>query len=111
MSKGYCSSSISTVMRGNLHDVFGENDPTRRRAASDEIFTEDCVFQEPQSGRLSLRIRDLGGIAGHCFHLDDLLVVPHVVQRDVKQPLVGIQSIEDRKRMLRVGSFKGSCVS
>jgi len=32
----------------NLHDVFGENDPTRRRAAIDEIFTEDCVFYEPR---------------------------------------------------------------
>jgi hypothetical protein len=31
----------------NLEDVFGENDPVRRRAAIDEIFTEDCVFYEP----------------------------------------------------------------
>jgi hypothetical protein len=32
----------------NLHDVFGENDPARRRAAVDEIFNEDCVFYEPK---------------------------------------------------------------
>jgi hypothetical protein len=32
----------------NLEDVFGENDPVRRRAAIDEIFTEDCVFYEPR---------------------------------------------------------------
>jgi hypothetical protein len=32
----------------NLHDVFGENDPVRPRAAIDEIFTEDCVFYEPK---------------------------------------------------------------
>jgi hypothetical protein len=32
----------------NLDDVFGENDPARRRAAIDEIFTEDCVFHEPR---------------------------------------------------------------
>ena len=41
------SHSISTLLTRNLHDVFGENDPARRRAAIDEIFTEDCVFYEP----------------------------------------------------------------
>jgi hypothetical protein len=41
-------SSISTLLIRNLEDVFGENDPVRRRAAVDEIFTEDCVFQEPR---------------------------------------------------------------
>jgi hypothetical protein len=40
--------NISTLLTRNLHDVFGENDPTRRRAAIDEIFTEDCVFYEPR---------------------------------------------------------------
>ena len=41
------SFSISTLLTRNLHDVFGENDPARRRAAIDAIFTEDCVFYEP----------------------------------------------------------------
>ena len=41
------SFSISTLLTRNLHDVFGENDPKRRRAAIDEIFTDDCVFYEP----------------------------------------------------------------
>jgi hypothetical protein len=41
------SHSISTLLTRNLHDVFGENDPVRRRAAIDEIFTEDCVFYDP----------------------------------------------------------------
>jgi hypothetical protein len=41
------SCSISTLLIRNLDDVFGENDPTRRRAAIDEIYTEDCVFHEP----------------------------------------------------------------
>jgi len=36
------------LLTRNLHDVFGENDPARRRAAIDEIFTEDCVFYEPR---------------------------------------------------------------
>src|SRR5438445_12743275 len=42
------SYSIATLLTRNLHDVFGENDPARRRAAIDEIFTEDCVFYEPR---------------------------------------------------------------
>jgi hypothetical protein len=41
------SFSIPTLLTRNLHDVFGENDAKRRRAAIDEIFTEDCVFYEP----------------------------------------------------------------
>ena len=44
------SYSISTLLTRNLHDVFGENDPARRRAAVDEIFTEDCVFYDPNKG-------------------------------------------------------------
>jgi hypothetical protein len=48
-------SSISTLLIRNLEDVFGENDPVRRRAALDEIFTEDCVFYEPRG---SYRGRD-----------------------------------------------------
>ncbi|HLJ86669.1 MAG TPA: nuclear transport factor 2 family protein [Candidatus Angelobacter sp.] len=39
--------SISTLLIRNLHDVFGENDPERRRAAINEIFAEDCVFYDP----------------------------------------------------------------
>src|ERR1700748_1901897 len=46
----YVSYSISTLLIRNLHDVFGENDPARRRAAIDEIFTEDCVFYDPNKG-------------------------------------------------------------
>ena len=42
------SYSISTLLTRNLHDVFGENDPARRRAVIEEIFTEDCVFYEPR---------------------------------------------------------------
>jgi SnoaL-like domain len=42
--------SVSTLLTRNLHDVFGENDPARRRAAIDQIFTEDCVFYDPNKG-------------------------------------------------------------
>ena len=42
--------SISTLLTRNLRDVFGEDDPARRRAAIDELFTEDCVFYDPSKG-------------------------------------------------------------
>jgi predicted SnoaL-like aldol condensation-catalyzing enzyme len=42
--------SISTLLARNLQDVFGENDPARRRAAIDEIWTEDGVFYDPKTG-------------------------------------------------------------
>src|SRR6185503_17937470 len=42
--------TISTLLTRNLHDVFGENDPARRRTVIDEIFTEDCVFCDPKGG-------------------------------------------------------------
>jgi hypothetical protein len=57
------SYSISALLTGNLQDVFGENDPTRRRAAIDELWTEDGVFYDPKSG--SHRGRDeIDRIAG-----------------------------------------------
>jgi len=43
-------SSTSTLLTRNLHEVFGENDPARRRAAIAEIWTEDGVFYDPTSG-------------------------------------------------------------
>jgi len=43
-------SNISTLLIRNLRDVFGENDPARRRAAIDEIWTEEGVFYDPSTG-------------------------------------------------------------
>ena len=42
--------SISTLLIRNLRDVFGENDPARRRAAIDELWAEDGVFYDPNKG-------------------------------------------------------------
>jgi SnoaL-like domain len=42
--------SISDLLIRNLRDVFGENDPVRRHAAIDEIWAEDGVFYDPNSG-------------------------------------------------------------
>jgi len=44
------SQAVSTLLLRNLHDVFGEIDPVRRRAAIDEIFHEDAVFYDPNRG-------------------------------------------------------------
>jgi hypothetical protein len=44
------SHTVSTLLLRNLHDVFGENDPARRRAAIDELYNEDGVFYDPNSG-------------------------------------------------------------
>ncbi|HXJ12760.1 MAG TPA: nuclear transport factor 2 family protein [Candidatus Limnocylindrales bacterium] len=42
--------SISTLLLRNLSDVFGENDPARRRTSIDELFHEDAVFYDPKGG-------------------------------------------------------------
>ena len=57
------SYSIPTLLTRNLHDVFGENDPVRRRAAIDEIFTNDCVFYEP-SGHVYHGRDEIDRVAG-----------------------------------------------
>ena len=44
------SNEITTLLMRNLTDVFGENDPVRRRKAVDEIFNEDAVFHDPMGG-------------------------------------------------------------
>jgi hypothetical protein len=41
------SYNISTLLTRNLQDVFGENDPVRRRAAIDELWAEDGVSMTP----------------------------------------------------------------
>jgi hypothetical protein len=57
------SYSISNLLIRNLRDVFGENDPKRRRAAIDELWAEDCVFYDPSKG--AIRGRDaIDRIAG-----------------------------------------------
>ena len=44
------SYSISTLLIRNLSDVFGENDPARRRAALDDLWNQDGVFYDPSKG-------------------------------------------------------------
>lgn len=35
---------IETLIKRNLHEVFGERDAKKRREAIAELWTEDCVF-------------------------------------------------------------------
>ena len=46
-ANGQKRKSRCTLLTRNLQDVFGENDPARRRAAIDEIYPEDVVFYDP----------------------------------------------------------------
>ena len=36
--------TIETVIKRNLHEVFGEQDARKRREAIAQLWTEDCVF-------------------------------------------------------------------
>jgi hypothetical protein len=47
MERQAVSHSVPTLLTRNLHEVFGENDPDRRRAAIEEIFAVDAAFHEP----------------------------------------------------------------
>lgn len=38
---------IETLLLRNLQEVFGEGDPARRRAAIEELYTEDCTVLLP----------------------------------------------------------------
>ena len=38
---------IHELLHRNLQEVFGEGDATRRRAAIEELYTEDCVLYAP----------------------------------------------------------------
>jgi ketosteroid isomerase-like protein len=39
--------SIPDLLTRNLQEVFGEGDPVRRRAAIDDLYTEDAAFYAP----------------------------------------------------------------
>jgi hypothetical protein len=46
-SVGADDSRIEMLLNRNLSEVFGEGDPARRRAAIEELYTEDCVLYAP----------------------------------------------------------------
>jgi hypothetical protein len=61
-----CAFIVTNQGEFNLRDVFGENDPARRRAAIDELWAEDAVFYDPSKG--AIRGRDeIDRVAGTDF--------------------------------------------
>ena len=91
------SYSISTLLLRNLSDVFGENDPERRRAAIDEIFHEDAVFYDPKSG--VFRGRD---------EIDHIAGVIKATRPDFKyQPLSPPEELGDAGRVQWVSGTPG----
>jgi len=41
------SERIHELLRRNLHEVFGEGESARRRAAIKELYTDDCMLDAP----------------------------------------------------------------
>jgi hypothetical protein len=91
------SNSISTLLLRNLSDVFGENDPARRRAAIDEIFHEDAVFYDPKGG--IFRGRD---------EIDRIAGVLKITHPDFEyQPLFAPEELGDAGRVRWVSGTPG----
>src|ERR1700739_4831274 len=83
------SNSITNLLVRNLRDVFGENDPARRRAAIDELCAEAGVFYDPSKG--AIRGRDeIGRIAGavQATHPDIRYQMPAAPQEDCDAVMV-----------------------
>src|SRR5260370_39601149 len=57
------TNNVSTLLLRNLSDVFAEIDPAPRRKAIDEIWHEDGVFYDPNSGPHRGRV-EIDRIAG-----------------------------------------------
>jgi hypothetical protein len=57
------SYTVSTLLLRNLHDVFREIDPMRRRATIDEIFHEDAVFYDAKGGNYRV-LDEIDRVAG-----------------------------------------------
>lgn len=52
--------ALGQLMERNVLEVFGERDSARRRAAIDELYTEDCTFFEADDqirGREAISVR------------------------------------------------------
>ena len=90
------SNTISNLLIRNLRDVFGENDPARRRAAIDEIWAEDGVFYDPKSGahrgrdeidRVAAPVGAAVGIVEHAIFGPELV--------DGRAPARGVAFTED----------------
>ena len=91
------ANTVSTLLLRNLHEVFGEIDPARRRAAIDEIFHEDGVFYDPNGG--AFRGRD---------EIDRIAGVIKATHPDFQyQPLAPPEEIGDGGRVRWVSGSPG----
>src|SRR5260370_13781578 len=89
--------SISALLLRNLSDVFGENDPVRRRAAIDDIWNEDGVFYDPN-----------GGIYRGRDEIDRIAGVIKATHPDFKyQPLFPPEELGDAVRVRWVSGAPG----
>jgi hypothetical protein len=88
---------IATLLLRNLDDVFGENDPARRRSAIDQIFHEDAVFYDPN-----------GGIYRGRDEIDRIAGVLKATHPDFKyQPLAEPEEVGDGGRVRWVSGVPG----
>jgi hypothetical protein len=100
---------ISTLLTRNLQDVFGENDPARRRAAIDEIFTEDCVFYEPTGGFTQFgKAPRAGGVYRGRDEIDRVAGAIKATHPDFRyQPIAGPEELGDGGRVQWVSGRPG----
>jgi hypothetical protein len=103
------SYSISTLLTRNLQDVFSENDPARRRAAIDEIFTEDCVFYEPTGGFTQFgKAPRRGGVSRGRDEIDRVAGAIKATHPDFRyQPIAGPEELGDGGRVQWVSGRPG----
>ncbi len=51
------SDRIHELLNRNLQEVFGEGDATRRRAAIEELYTDDCILEAPPDATRWISLR------------------------------------------------------
>jgi hypothetical protein len=59
------SSTIETLLRRNLHEVFGEHDSSKRRAVIEKLYVEDAVFSDPHDRNVGREALDQAVVALH----------------------------------------------
>ena len=77
------SDIIETLLLRNLQEVFGEGDPARRRAAIEDLYTEDCVVLLPTGRHVGHQALDqiAGELrAGHPTFVYTPHTIPQAVQ-------------------------------
>ena len=59
------SDTIENLLVRNLHEVFGERDPSRRTTAIEAIFDRDCLFSDPHGRHVGHRGLEDAVVAHH----------------------------------------------